>query len=88
MTKRAPKPPPRSQTQKQADHAAMMVEIKAYLAGEHTGDDCPREPADQFKAPGVWRRQMIMHINVGGGEHLYTYTYTCDRCKVARNVSQ
>lgn len=88
MSKASPKPPPRSQTQKKADHAEMMGKLRAYLAGEHTGDDCPRRPVDQFKAPGIWRRALVMHVNCGAGEYLYTYDYTCDRCKVTRRIGQ
>ena len=85
---RTPKPAPRSQTQKKADHAAHMVRVKDHLAEQHTGPDCPREPADQFRAPGVWLRATMMHINCGGGEHLYTFRYECSKCHAVTTVEQ
>ena len=62
--------------------------LRAFLASLHTGEKCPRDPSEQFKAPGTWTRQMVMHVNVGRGVHLYVYKYTCVKCGYTVTVEQ
>lgn len=85
---RAPKPPPPTEEERRAARVAHMAGVRQHLAEQHTGADCPREATDQFKAPGCWLRSMIMHINCGGGVHLYTYRYECNRCHASTTVEQ
>lgn len=85
---RPPKPPPLSAYERKAAHAAHMANVRQHLAEQHTGADCPRSAADQFKAPGCWFRSTIMHINVGGGVHLYTFRYECSKCAAVTTVEQ
>ena len=68
------------------ERAAERQRLREYLATQHKSEDCPREPEAQFAPPGIWRRAMVLHVNLGGGRHLYQWDYTCDRCKISRRV--